>query len=320
MVLAVAMLLSLIGCGDPQAGTSTQTENHLALRELRLDSILPSDDASAGPIVVTLRLDRANFDFADADSTGASLAIELLDGSPLPFRIVFWDHRSAVARLQVRIDSVQRVRRSTIVLRWNAPVSIRSDSASVWRGMTDQRILALTSVLVDDFEDGRIATRLPVGDVWTDSATDSSRFTDFGVFDAPAGHGGKALHFAYAADSNAGGYVLIKSRIAAKPSCLRSLDSIVLWMRGSGVFTLAFESVSEQSSSKAWRNWSVDSSSWKRIVVRPGDFMDGDDLFGNVGWLGVRDSVTHITLFMTGSGEFWLDDIRLHGIVADDLR
>ena len=61
----------LLGCADPQAGTSTQTENHIGMRVIRVDSVLPlRNPASQGPTVATLRLDASNFDFSLADSTG----------------------------------------------------------------------------------------------------------------------------------------------------------------------------------------------------------------------------------------------------------
>lgn len=318
--LAIAPLHLLVGCGEPRAGTSTQTENHFGMREMPIDSILPTDDTGRGTTVSTLRLDSANFDFSQADSNGGSLAVERLDGSPIPFRIVFWDRRSALGRLQVRIDSALRASRSSIVLRWNAPASNRSDSAAVWRNLSPRQFLSLSSVLVDDFEDGQNGTLLPNQGSWLDSATAAAKFSNFGIFAAPAGHGGKALHFTHAADSITGQYVLIKTPLAATPRCLRSLDSIVLWVRGSGVFTMAFENLSRPVPSKAWQNWTIDSTAWRKFVVSPKDLLPADNKFGNVGWAGVRDSITHITFFMTGNGEFWIDDIRLHGIVSGDLR
>jgi hypothetical protein len=128
------------------------------------------------------------------------------------------------------------------------------------------------------------------------------------------------LHFAYSADSATGQYVLTKTPLASSPRCLRSLDSVVLWMRGSGKLYVALENSSGGVSRKAWATYRVDSSQWNRIRVRPQDFAAAENKYGNVGWSSVRDSITHITFLMAGSGDFWLDDVRLFGIDRDDLR
>jgi hypothetical protein len=49
--------------------------------------------------------------------------------------------------------------------------------------------------------------------------------------------------------------------------------------------------------------------------------MDGaNGIGGNVGWAGVRDSVTDLCLFAARGADMWIDDIRLYGIDRDDLR
>jgi len=315
-------LLSLVaGCGDTQAGTSTQTENHLGMRTIRIDSILPMDNpCPVGATVSTLRFDFANFAFSEADSSGKSLAIERLDGSPVPFQIVFWDARSAVGRLKVRIDSALRSSHSSLVLRWNLPLANRSDSGAVWQGFSPAQTLFLNSVLVDDFEDGVLRNDLPDSSAWTDTASANASFSNFDVRPATDGRSGKALHFTYSADSATNQYVLIKTPLASSSRCLRSLDSIVLWMRGSGKLYVALENTSGGVSKKAWATYRVDSSQWNRIRVRPQDFAAAENKYGNVGWSSVRDSITHITFLMAGSGDFWLDDVRIHGIDRDDLR
>lgn len=322
-VIAILLLLvgCLAGCGDSQAGTSTQTENHLAMRILPVDSIVSKQDQTdAGTTIATLRFDDSNFDFSQADSFGRSISFERTDGSLVPFQLVFWDRSAAQGRIKVRIDSALRRSSSSVVMRWNRSPQSRSDSSSVWQGVPAERILQLNSALVNDFEDGKLRTLLPDSAPWVDSATSAAQFSNFGVLAAPAGHGGNALHFTYSADSIGGHYVLIKTALAKSPRCLRSMDSLVLWVRGHGVFTLSLENISGGDVSKAWLNWRIDSTQWHRFAVRPQDFLAADNKFGNVGWAGVRDSITHLTLFMAGNGNFWLDDVRLHGVIPDDLR
>lgn len=315
-------LLSLVaGCGDTQAGTSTQTENHLGMRTIRIDSILPAENpCPMGATVSTLRFDSANFDFSQADSSGRSLAIERLDGAPVPFQVVFWDRHSALGRLKVRIDSTLRASHSSLVLRWTQPLASRSDSVGVWQGISPAQTLFLNSVLVDDFEDGDLRNALPDSSMWTDTASANASFSNFDVRPAAGGHSGKVLHFTYSADSATNQYVLIKTPLASSSRCLRSLDSIVLWMRGSGKLYVALEKSFGGVSKKAWAVHRVDSSQWNRIRVRPQDFAAAENKYGNVGWSSVRDSITHITFLMAGSGDFLLDDIRVFGIDRDDLR
>jgi hypothetical protein len=310
----------LAGCGDSQAGTSTQTENHLGMRILPIDSIVPEPDRTGtGTTVATLRFDVANFDFSQLDSSGRNLSFERMDGTPIPFQLVFWDRSASRGRLKVRLDSALRRNQSSIVMRWNSPTPFDPDSLAVWQGTPAHRLLELNSVLVNDFEHGLLRTQLPDSAPWVDSATSASTFANFEVLPDPTGRAGRSLHFSYSADSIGGQYVLIKAPLARSPRCLRSMDSLVLWVRGQGVFTLSLERISG-TTTKAWQNWHIDSTQWRRLSIRPDDFLPADNRFGNVGWLGVRDSITHLTLFMTGTGRFWLDDIRIHGIDKDDLR
>jgi hypothetical protein len=321
MGLAAFLAAWMSGCGDTQAGTSTQTENHLGMRSLRIDSILPtrSPDCS-GTTVSTLVFDSNNFDFSKADSSGRSLAIERPDGVPVPFQIVFWDRHAALGRLKVRVDSALRASHSSIVLRWNQNLASRSDSGGVWQGFSPTQTLALNSVLVDDFEDGAMRNQLPDSSAWTDTASANATFSNFDIRAATGGRTGKVLHFAYSADSVTNQYVLIKTPLASSSRCMRSLDSMVLWMRGSGKLYVALEKSFDGVSKKAWATYHLDTSQWNRIRVRPQDFAAAENKYGNVGWPSVRDSITHITFLMAGSGEFWIDDIRLHGIDRDDLR
>lgn len=316
-------LLALLAAAcsvDRSAGNSYETENTATARSMPIDSILPlGAPIPLGNTVSTLRFDAKNFDFSNSDSAGLNLSVERHDSTPVPFQIVFWDKAASVGRIKVRIDSMLRRSHESISLRWNRPPAVRSDSQAVWAGFSDQQVLALNSALVDDFEDGLLLNKLPNRGAWFDTASASAKFANFGILDRPIGRAGKVLHFSYTADSISGQYVLIKTPIASSSRCMRSVDSIVLWARGSGKLKVALEKTFNGVSRKALSIVHVDTA-WNRIAVRPSDFVVGDNKAGNVGWTAVRDSITHLTLFMEGNGELWLDDVRIHGISVDDLR
>jgi hypothetical protein len=70
------------------------------------------------------------------------------------------------------------------------------------------------------------------------------------------------------------------------------------------------------------RTWAPVSmgASWQRIVVRPSNFLKPDGDAGNVGWDTIRDSINYMSLAIEGGTEMWIDDIRLHGVIRQDLQ
>lgn len=312
----------LLGCGDSQVGTSTQTENHLGMRILRIDSIVPAADRpDSGTTVATLRFDRFNFDFTQADSAGRSLACERIDGAPIPFSIVYWDRIARLGRLHVRLDASLMAAGSRFVLRWMQPEANRSDANAVWHAIPDSHRLTIGSVLVADFEDGNDTTRLPTRPRWRAIASDSSPSPRLQFPEASGGRTGLALSFDYQITDST--LVVLKTPLVAGGSArtIRGLDSIVFYARGTGGSAL-FTAFEHHDKMKAWKLDTL-GASWKRIRIRPSDFIPASNpTGGNRGWEAIRDSATHLSFLLTeATGKsFWIDDIRLYGLAPEDLR
>ena len=310
----------LSGCAEgPVAGNSSETENTVKAFVLRVDSLLPEGIRPAGTTVATLRLDSSNFDFAAVDSLGLELGVERLDGRGVPFETVFWDKRARRARLHVRLDSALTRPGSYLRVRWGLVPQVRSDSAAVWDALPDSLVQALSSVLVDDFEHGSTRNLLPSSSDWYCSASESASVSLLGLQPSGGGRAGSALGISYQADTVPERFALIGTRLGAGPRSLRGLDSLVVWVRGSGTVFVALDHLQGVKGPKAWMHVELDSS-WMRLRVRPEDFDSADGLGGNVGWEGVRDSVTHLTFLVRGGSSLWIDDVRLHGLNRDDLR
>jgi hypothetical protein len=93
----------------------------------------------------------------------------------------------------------------------------------------------------------------------------------------------------------------------------------VFWARGTGTLSVAFEHLTGLVGPKAWAQIPLDTG-WKRVRIRPTDLDSADGIGYNFGWSYVRDSVTDLTFILQDGSDFWLDDVRLHGIDRDDLR
>jgi hypothetical protein len=313
----------LWGCFDQVAGNSTETENNATARSIRVDSILPDWNRPWWTsTVATLRLDRSNFDFSTTDSTGRDLLLRVSPEVPVPFEIVFWDKKAGLGRLHVRIDPLLEAPGARFQLLWNQALKSRDDSVAVWAGITDSQRLAINSVLVDDFENGIPVDQLPNGAAWNTNHSDSATITAFGIVPDPLRIRGRVLHMAYEAGVGRPWWVVATTALATTPRCLRSVDSLVMWVRGAGTldaFSVALEHVGPAGSFKAWKKVVLDTA-WTRVRLRPSDFDTADANAQSVGWSGVRDSVTNFTFLDGGQGEFWVDDIRIYGIGPDDLR
>jgi len=311
----------LVGCGlERTSGNTTETENMLTAVEFRLDSLLSSwNRYGDGPTVATLRLDSTKVDFRHTDSLGRDLSLERADGLKLPFQVVFWDRQAQRGRLRFRVDPAMLGADARIRLRWRQPLRYWDDSAIVWKALPDSQVLALNSVLVDDFEHGVLRSRLPDSASWYAIALDSATVTSPGLVSAAKGRSGTALHLGYSTGS--GKFSLLGIALAKRPRSLRSLDSIVLWTRGTGTLRIAFDHLIDSGSGggKAWAARDLDST-WTRIRLRPRDLDSADGVGGNIGWDAVQDSVTNLTLLLTGGKDLWLDDVRLYGIDRDDLK
>lgn len=318
----LAPLLLLGACADQRtAGGTTETDNMLSARELRVDSLFhESALPSTGAVVATIRVDSTVVDFSETTAEGRDLAVEVPGRGPIPFRTVFWDKLARIGRLEVRIASSLRNTGSRIRLRWGLPDSLRSDSASTWRDVPDSVRKAFASVLVDDFEDSNLVSGLPSKGTWeTQSGGDSSSVSAPRIAPAGASRPGRALAISYSMVAIKG-YALVTVPLTSGPRTMRSIDSIEFWARGdSTIVSVALEHKSDSTNSKAWADRKL-TATWQRYTVRPADFVAPTPASGNVGWLGIRDSVTTLTLFGALGKELWIDDVRIHGVNRDDMK
>ncbi len=308
--IALNILFWAACSGDRMAGGSSETENAVMARVLPVDSLLAAWNRPVGTATVAiLRLDSTALDFRLSDSLGLDLDVRRANGSRVPFEISHWDRMRRQGRLYVRIDSDLRQPGTSIQL-WQGLTRVhRSDPAGVWSGIADSLRLNLTSVLVDDFESGSNRVRLPDSSTWfLGSGT--------GTVAAGAGRQGNALHMV---TTGSDPVVLAAALLASTPRRLGAIDSIVFWARGSGRLRVAMEHALPGSQLVAWTARDLDTA-WRRVSVRPASFDSAAASSGGARWADILDSATHLSYWLEGQGEAWIDDPRLFGIDRDDLR
>jgi len=312
---------TLMSCmEDRHAGNTTQTENTVAARTFRVDSLLPCwNRPFFQATVATLKLDSTNFDFQETDTAGRDLSVQNVAGEAVPFEVDGWDKPARMGRLYVRIDTGILRHGSDFVLRWKQPLESRSNADSVWKSITDSQKLALRSVLVADFENGNDTTSLPTHPLWETYITDTAVASPIKYVSNGTGRPGKVLYLD-SATMNRGKVVfktpLVKGRL---PRSIRSMDSLVFWVKGTKGFSM-FVAFDHYSLFKAWRLDTLDSV-WTRVRYRPSDLVPASNTNGgNRGWEAVRDSVTDLTFILNGGNKLYLDDIRIYGLDRDDLK
>lgn len=279
------------------------------------------------PTVVTLYLDSSRFDFREANADGSDLRVFTAAGNKLLLDRVRWDSAAGLAVVRIRIDDASDTL-DAWRLCWGKSLAFDLGRPDVWEGLSDSTILALNSVLVDDFEDGTAQNFLPEPisrSYWFQVRSDTSVMLDPGpgddfalaIQDAGAGGNGMAIHIHYTVPSPH--WALIGTSLGKGPHSLFSMDSVEFWVKGNGEYSVAFENNSGDSlGKKAWIHLSCDSL-WTRVAFTPADFDTVDTNGGNIGWEAIRDSVTNISVFLGAGSDFWIDDIRLYGISRNDL-
>lgn len=330
-LLGAVSLLVVGSCADPRSmagGTGTGTDNTVTARavSLSLDSAMdPVQSSTSSPVPLLVRLDSSNFRFEDARDDGADLQISRPDGRPLPLVLRDWDKLSRCASLWVRLDSFRRGRGERLTLSWGHPDRVvASDPSGTWRGIPDSVRTARATVLVTDFESGTGAVQLPCrcnsfysGETVTGALIQPLPHIriDSAITSAGAGRSGKALHVVYT--SSGLNYALIGTRLGRGPNRFAGLDSLVLWLRGTGSLRVALEnSLDTTIGSKAWVTIRPDTN-WRRIAIRPSDF--NAPTASARGWGAIEDSVNTLSFFFHDGGEMWIDDIRFHGLTATDI-
>jgi len=298
-------------------------------KSLRLDSVISSwMQPVSDPTVITLFLDSSNFPFAQAMADGRDLRIWDEQGNRLVFERVRWDSDLRKAVVRIRVGTANMDSSSRVTMLWGHPGAVDPGYAGLWDGINDSVKQELYTVLVDDFEHGSAKTALPLpipSSNWYHMVSDTSvsvtpaAKTDLTPALQLAGDGrsGHAMHLTYKAAVVQ--WIMLGTALGSGPHSLATLDSIVFWVRGYGLYSVAFDKLIGRQG-KAWVHGTLDTA-WTRRCVRPQDFIAASDtLGGNLGWQAVRDSITNLTFFANVGTEIWIDDIRLYGINRDFLK
>ena len=155
-----------------------------------------------------------------------------------------------------------------------------------------------------------------------------------GFVDAGKGREGTAYHWKSNAPNGRMAFFGIYICHSETPCNLQALDSVEFYVRGNGRYSFAMESLGDSSFNgkalyydtlKVNLDDSGDtsteiSSEWKRVAIRPSDFVKGDSSWGNLGWEMVSQKVTNLTIAAYGEAEIWIDDIKLYGIKPSEMK
>ncbi|WP_406539458.1 hypothetical protein [Fibrobacter sp.] len=280
------------------------------------------------PTVLVLRLTEENFDFSKAEKDGSD--IRLYDGSNnlIPFEIDGWDTTINSATLNIRVESAADTVRPWMLM-WGDKKAKKIEDVKVWEGLSDSLVKALNSVEILNFESGTKYNALPAPlnnkfDWYVqphDSATvknDLNKDPTKGIEKADSSIFGKnVLHVQYSADK-LGRYVVIGTRIAEHAHDLSRLDSVEVWIKGSGDFEVVLETIVESDTNYKTSYKESVNKEWTRVVAKPEDFGAPDNKSYH-GWEVTRNKITRFTIFVYNGTDVWIDNVRMYGINLDDL-
>ena len=280
------------------------------------------------PTVLVLRLTEENFDFSKAEKDGSD--IRLYDGSNnlIPFEIDGWDTTINSATLNIRVESAADTVRPWMLM-WGDKKAKKIEDVKVWEGLSDSLVKALNSVEILNFESGTKYNALPAPlnnkfDWYIqphDSATvknDLNKDPTKGIEKADSSIFGKnVLHVQYSADK-LGRYVVIGTRIAEHAHDLSRLDSVEVWIKGSGDFEVVLETIVESDTNYKTSYKESVNKEWTRVVAKPEDFGAPDNKSYH-GWEVTRNKITRFTIFVYNGTDVWIDNVRMYGINLDDL-
>ena len=136
------------------------------------------------------------------------------------------------------------------------------------------------------------------------------------ITEAGAGCEGRALH--WKSSAAVGKWSFFGSWICKEesPCDISATDSIVFYARGTGVISIAFETLGSsnvEGKTLAYDTLATDGE-WSRRVIKPSNFKPRDDLYGNLGWDVVSKAMTTISIAAYDDTEFWIDDVVLYGV------
>lgn len=278
------------------------------------------------PTVLVLRLDKHNFDFSKAEKDGSD--IRLYDGSNnlIPFEIDGWDTTINSATINIRVESAADTVRPWLLM-WGDKKAQKIEDVDVWEGLSDSLVSALNSVTIFDFEEGSEFNALPapLHNYWYiqphDSATISKALENdptSGIEEADDPIFGKnVLHVQYQANK-LGRYVVLGTRIANHKHDLSRLDSVEVWVKGSGDFEVVLETVVESDTNYKTTYKAAVNEEWTRVSIKPSDFTSPDKKSYH-GWDVTRNKITRFTIFMYNGTDLWIDNAKMYGINLDDL-
>lgn len=142
------------------------------------------------------------------------------------------------------------------------------------------------------------------------------------IVEAGAGREGNAIHWESSAKHGDWSFYGIWVCKEESPCDLSAIDSIVFYARGTGVISIALEtlgSLNTEGKTLAYDTLATDDE-WKRVCIKPSNFKPRDDLYGNLGWDVISKAVTTISIAAYDDTEFWIDDIVLYGVKPSDFR
>ena len=279
------------------------------------------------PTVLVMRLNDENFDFSKAEKDGSDIRLYDGSGNLIPFEIDGWDTTINSATLNIRVENAADTVRPWMLM-WGDKKAQKLKDVDVWEGLSDSLVKALNSVTIFDFEEGSEYNALPspLHNYWYiqphDSATISKALEKdptSGIEKADSSIFGKnVLHVQYQANK-LGRYVVLGTRIANKQHDLSRLDSVEVWLKGSGDFEVVLETIIESDTNyKTTYKGSVNEK-WTRVAIKPSDFTSPDEKKSYHGWNVTRNKITRFTIFMYNGEDLWIDNAKMYGINLDDL-
>ena len=278
------------------------------------------------PTVLVLRLTEENFDFSKAEKNGSDIRLYDGSGNLIPFEIDGWDTTINSATLNIRVESAADTVRPWMLM-WGDKKAKKIEDVKVWEGLSDSLVKALNSVTIFDFEEGSLYNALPapLHNTWYIQPHDSATIIEALQKDPTSGiekadssiFGKNVLHVQYQANK-LGRYVVLGTRIANNKHDLSRLDSVEVWVKGSGDFEVVLETVVESDTNYKTTYKSAVNENWTRVVITPADFTSPDKKSYH-GWDVTRNKITRFTIFMYNGTDLWIDNAKMYGINLDDL-
>lgn len=297
-----------------------QYSRTLELSEVSSDWMQPLADTT----IVFVRLDSTNFNFHEAGTSGLDLRFTDQDGNRLNSKIASWDDSLQNAKILVRLNGTSSIR--NLKMYWGKSAAIDVNKKDIWNNISDSLLQAINSVTLIDFETGKLESAYESGEGrrgWyfepqnSNVTTFPSKENVSDGFERDEERNSTVFH--WRAETTAPGqWSMIGSRICQQPMNFSGLDSVSFYAKGSGELGFVFEALNEPTGKVKY----VDNlnSEWTRYSIIPQNFVEGDSLYGNMGWDFVKPRLTTVTFWIVDNAEVWIDDISLYGVNRDDLN